>query len=195
MKLQIKFPQSFIVNKDTRPETQIINFQIKEGIVRGLTQASKDYQVSIETLMLSSYLYLLSKVSGQEEISIQVRIDADKSKVITANLNDLYDFKELFLQTSRQLKNSIELERENDGDKIGFNKTINCIIPYFYYQIENKNMDIPSYCDLSITINDSKQGMNLICQYNKNRIKTKSIEKIIQNYFFIILEIIKKEVF
>ncbi|MDA1997190.1 non-ribosomal peptide synthetase, partial [Bacillus cereus group sp. Bce036] len=195
MKLQIKFPQSFIVNKDTRAETQIVNFQIKEEIVRGLTQASKDYQVSIETLMLSSYLYLLSKVSGQEKISIQVRIDADKSKVITANLNDLYDFKELFLQTNRQLKNSIELEWENDGDKIGFNKTINCVIPYFYYQKENKNIDIPSYCDLSITIDDSKQGMNLICQYNKNRIKTKSIEKIIQNYFYIILEIIKKEVF
>lgn len=167
----LELPKDYFLKNNEPAEDTYIQYELDEHSYQKLISYSTNNRLDVNSILLSLYIYLLSDISGIDEVSVQIITKEGSIDSVCINLDPISDVMELFNAVNSSYKN-IRNNRtsENDGDNlITLNDSNNVVLPIF---CEFKN--IPSLNvsnNIIIHINNASDILRICFQCNGTRLK------------------------
>lgn len=185
--LQIKLSQDYFENKDFNQSKNeaVYLYKMPPKLLDTIVSASKIEKVEPIEILLSLFIYHLFKISSQDEIVIQTMIhDKDQVCAMAINLENVHEIAELFqIIHSKYESNSVYTYSllnisSNTMDKDPFS-----IVPLFYNEaLLTDRFELLHIFDITLGILKTNNSIELLFDYNKERLNHKKIEELIHSY-------------
>ncbi|MGB7605040.1 MAG: phosphopantetheine-binding protein, partial [Lutisporaceae bacterium] len=178
----IKLPQDYFGSSSMN--TMAFKFKIAE--LSKLKEISIKEEVEVHDILLSSYVYLLSEISGQKEISVQTMLEDDKCiRPMDIKLEGLGNFSSLFKHINMQRK-----DKESEGkytlkdySSISLNKDALAITPLIYKKgVISSTQDLIHVHDIIMEISEEENLLQFKCEFNGRRLKEDKMQAMINGY-------------
>lgn len=186
--LQIKLSQDYfeIDNDFNKSKNEAVYlYKMPPKLLNTIVSASKTEKVEPIEILLSLFIYHLFKIAIQDEIAIQTMIhDKDQVCAMTINLENVHEIAELFqIIHSKYESNSVYTYSLPNVSSITMNKERFSIVPFFYNEaLLRDRFDLLHIFDITLGILKTNNSIELLFDYNKERLNHKKIEELIHNY-------------
>ncbi len=178
----LRLPQQYFGSSSMN--TMMFKFKIVE--LSKLKEISIKEDVDVNDILLSSYVYLLSEISGQKEIAVQTMLEDNITIMpINVNLEGLEDFPSLFkeINMQRKQKNAEGEYTINDLNSINRNKDALDITPLVYKKgTISSNQDLIHAHDIIMEISEEEDLLQFKCEYNGKKLKEDKMQGLINGY-------------
>ncbi|NLW46321.1 MAG: AMP-binding protein [Firmicutes bacterium] len=195
--LQIKLSQDYFENKDFNQSKNeaVYLYKMPPKLLDTIVSASKIEKVEPIEILLSLFIYHLFKISSQDEIVIQTMIH-DKNQVcaIIINPENVNEIAELFqIIHAKYESNTAYTYSLPNVSSITMNKDRFSIVPFFYNEaLLTDSSDLLRIFDITLGILKTNNSIELLFDYNKERLNLKKIEELIHSYILLMHAIASK---
>jgi len=161
-------------------------FKFKLADLNSLKEISIKENVEVKDILLSSYAYLLSQISGNKDITIQTMLeDSEYITQISINLEKIENFSSLFKYVNEQRKyNSLDSKYSiKDSGDINLNKGPLDITPFIYIkELLGANQDLNCIYDLVFEISEEGNSVQFKCEFNGRKLREDKMQGLINGY-------------
>lgn len=185
----IKLKEDYFNRTDKNETDNILSFKISEEIANKYNLICKKSNFKIFDVFLGMYIYVLSEISNQQQISIYTMKSNIDIKEISANLSDIEDLGILFEHVSKfrkentnniiykfeELKNN-QKERDSNG------------IITMIYEKEHKpiNRNLVEVFDMIFELNVINNQIEFVCEFNSKILRKDKVKDLISKYIKLI---------
>jgi amino acid adenylation domain-containing protein len=167
-----------------------LRFKLIDDDYQRLRQLSVEHDIKIEEIVLTVYMYLLSELTGQLEITVQTMIDNPNLCLpITLNFSNT-DFIVLAHQIKEQRCKNDDSYPRTELTQIRSNMKLKAMIPFYCNQRLNRDNSIGEY-GILLQYKETSFEIEFLVVYNDNKLRETQIMELIVNLLKIIKLIIQ----
>ncbi|MBJ8015075.1 non-ribosomal peptide synthetase [Bacillus cereus group sp. N34] len=179
----IQFPSEYFEENGFRKRFKELTLSIGREQCRIVESIIEGEQINISDVLLALWIHLLSQITSNTDISMQVLSDRNTVSVIDVRVSE---FSEL-LDLAKALKLECSLDekkyRISDLEHIKVEKKGMKITPFFYdAKLISKNIDWLQYYDLVLKITELDEEINITCGFNNYSLNGEKIEDLLEIY-------------
>ena len=193
--IPIELPQEFLIDNIELEEDIILQYKLESPLIEKLKTYSTEKELYFMDIFLASYVYLLSEITGQDEIVIQVAIDAENFIQLKIDTLDVQDFVSLckYISTQRESISRDDAYSIDMLDTIELKKQNNLLVPFFL-NIQNTSCNLLSNYGLILKVSEGYKDTSLTFQCSASRIKENKAEDLFKWYVNLIKLIIEESI-
>jgi len=179
----VQLPSEYFLTSDYLDDDCLMHLTVEKSVYEKISSISYENNIDVYHLLIAAYIYLLSEVSNQSNISVAA-INEENSSIlfIETDMNDINNLSELF----NTVREKYQHEVKQGGypiqqlDKEIFNKGDFETISLVY---EGKISNVPQQLfDISLNIDERSGCLNLLWEYNAQRLVREKVEILINAY-------------
>ena len=190
----IKLPEDFYSDKASTKVSSAFRFQLGEETLAVLKIIAATEKVRLISILIAMYGYLFNHVSGISEITIQTLV-TQKNRVFpqTLNLNSIANFSKLF----KEVEVGIHTEKEN-GFQLGIDQRDlgkspeDVVVLVYRNELLTETTGLQDIFDITMGVSLSDQSLNLICEYNAQKLTKESVKELVQQFNEILELLVEK---
>jgi len=186
--VSILLPDDYFVKELTYSEDYILEFKLDQEVVRKLKLISETENYEISVILLSVYILLLSELSGQKDIGLQVITEQGLIGINRFSLAGIEDYSSLFRHVHDELrKEKGSCYQYYDIKFNARNKAYNAVVPLFKYS--NSMLNIPfdkNVFDFGLEAVIRTTEIVFRCSYDGMRLKKTKADEMVNGYIELI---------
>ncbi|RAP29410.1 hypothetical protein C2W64_03759 [Brevibacillus laterosporus] len=196
---RVDFPHDYLKDRECGDDRDSIEWNLDRDVCKDLHILCKQESISIETVMLSSFIYVLHNITHQNQISVLV-MNPFFSRVrnISADFQALHHFSELFKTINEKITLTDALQSGEYAYSDLLNKEASTknlskhlLLPCFSYEREESNHSLP-FGDILVRVIERED--ELICRINYGSlINPDKMRELASVYMELLHIIIKKD--
>lgn len=180
----------YFISKPDNTRGVSFKFDIVGPLFAKFMDKSKEIDCTIGDILLSIYIYLLGKISGESSVSVQVMIgNFDEVLQLCVDMASINDFTELagVVSTKAKIHKEGLIYRVKELDGSHFQKKGNFILPVFYKSsLLNSDVRLTDYYDIALGTTELEQKVQVLFSYNSRRLKKEKVKELVKNYSILV---------
>lgn len=185
----IKLPYEYFHNNQTGRSTGCLKFDIPADLLERINIIISSKNLRIHDILLSAFVYLIAKVTGEESVSFQAMV-SEKNMIsnLSLELKNLSNFMELF----HSMKQKLQLSANGTYPVAGLEKAIvdrdaQSVLPLFFDRsLYDGKVDLMKFFDMAFEAFINRDSICFSCEYNSARLKEDKMESMVQMYMKVI---------
>jgi acyl carrier protein len=181
----LPFPADYFLAEDESSEETFLEFQIPENLLETVKNIAGEEGVSVADLLLSMYIYLISEVTGLEEITIQTVLEKSSTVYpLKISLQTVPDLSALFGIVNQECrKKPSEKSYKIDEVSRDLAKDAFSVLPlYCAAEFQGSAEEWLKVYDIVITVREVDGALSVVCEYNGERLKEEKMRQFINGY-------------
>ncbi|HHU52055.1 MAG TPA: AMP-binding protein [Firmicutes bacterium] len=181
----LPFPADYFLAEDESSEETFLKFQIPDNLLKTVNNIAEEEGVSVADLLLSMYIYLISEVTGLQEITIQTVLEKSSTVYpLKISLQTVPDLSALFRIVNEECrKKPSEKSYKIDEVSRDLAKGAFSVLPlYCASEFLASAEDLLKIYDLVIAVGEADGALSVVCEYNGERLKEEKMKQFINGY-------------
>lgn len=186
------FPKEFYLDKDNPVSISELQYTIDMKVCRKLEIFTKLANVNLESALLSLYLFVMAKYTGQNKLMVLLReSEVEEYRVILQDTTVSSDLEELCREVYGKMSMSTQLVGKNMLERYIFEE-VQEVVPVFVWNgKKEKQSGIGNTIKIALT--KTENGLVVTFSYDENCFNRNEIVKFFQDYLKLV-EIVAAEV-
>lgn len=189
----LELPLEYLTQDSPATQSVVLNFSVEGELFSKLRAIAAGEEVELFDILLGLYTYLLSDVTGQEQITVQSIGEADKVLACAVELGPIEDFSDLFsrvkaLRTGETTAFSYSFA---EMQRLPLTRGARVIVPLFYdrtyFTAAYQTLKI---YELALGFTYEAEKLHFICQYNPARLNKDKLKEFVGLYAQYIQELV-----
>lgn len=183
----LQIPDNYFVTDGNISDEFTFDFEFEENTINKLNLISKDENIELHIILLSAYIYLLSKISDCRQLALQAAVSEYNTIVeVAVDMESMEDFSQLFNLTEKMLMDHKGLQSYeiSELNMMSVNKPHRSIIPLFALEgmIFNRYSSLLRIYDIVMTASIGDRSLGITCGYNGKRINREKVIQLFKGY-------------
>lgn len=171
-------------------DNSYFEFNTNEDIYTNLKKIAIMYSVSVNILLQSLFIYLLTGISGQQEIGYILRQGINEVFYLKVHLENISGFSELVQKLKECLRDKEEFDFNNirhiKSNELSKKSIILAIINDNFLD----NIKVPEI-DISLYINEGENSIFFKCEFNSRILSSKKVQAMMAQYLKLLQKVSK----
>ncbi len=178
----LKLPNEFCTEHGNAADKIVLKGSMGKDICNKLDKLSEASKVSVQSIFLSAYMYLLAEVSGQEKIQVFAMIgDVPNYELLNLDFSDTADLIELCRLVDERLGRTYPELKYTEGDLRRIIVKEKHFLPVFYFEQSGIGLEIRDG-GLAMHLRRKDSGLLISMCVNARSLQKKSFESLMVNY-------------
>jgi len=188
----LKLPDEFFIERKTTVcESVMFEFMLSEPQFRKVNDLCRDKNISLDDFITLPYIFLLSQITGQHIIPIQIMIHKeDMVYSVNYDIHQLQEISNLLIgqKSSKAFSYSI-----NDVENVKLERDESSVVIFLYNKkFMNCNIDLLNIYDILLEISAEDNELVFFCDYNNLKLNGHKVKKMMNDYVSLILSQIQE---
>lgn len=189
----LELPEEFFTVGNESGEGAMFQFRFSDDLFSKLKAISSKEGVSLQDMLIAMYIYLLSELTEQKEITVHSILKNEQTIVLKINMGQLANFSELFSLVGQ---NGIEKNKTypiSDIKNAKIIKDAHSILPLVYDKdVPVGGLKLLEVYDTVLEIEQGSEDIKFVFEYNRKMLKEKKIKEIVNGYVELIELFVEK---
>lgn len=190
----LKIPEHYFINGRYAGDVNSFEAVIAGDLYHGLLSVAVAAGVKASDILLSMYIYLFKEISGESKIPVQVVVDLSNIVSLEIDFEHVEDYKGFFQLVASKLTDlpHSAVYSVKDSFKARLLKDTMSIVPLFYNRgMLSMDSNLIHVYDMALEIYDGNNMVEIVCEYNNKRLDREMVKELIEQYLWLIDELIK----
>ena len=181
----LPFPADYFVDEHESSEETFLEFHIPGNLLKTVKNIAGEEGVSAADILLSMYIYLISEVTGLQEITIQTVLENSSTVYpLKINLQTVKDLSALFGIVNQECRKKPSEKSYKIGDvRRDLAKGAFSVLPlYCASEFPASAEELLKVYDIIIAVREADGAFSVVCEYNGERLKEEKMKQFINGY-------------
>lgn len=191
----LKLPEDYFLDEGSnRFARSSCEVTIQDEVLTSMKEMLVNEHISLDAILLSSFIYLLSTISGESEITVQTMLyNSYAVSPLSINIEQYDDISTFFKGVNARIKSreGLELLPVQALNQLSLSKRQRSVIPlYCHTAYRQQNLQNSGLVDMMIEIDDRSDYITIVCHYNNLKLSSRKIEEFMFNYLRFVKQIL-----